>query len=199
MMNPAVRARRTRILHGARIRRRGWTAATLVTAAAVGYSYARPVTNAALIAVLVICAFAAGVAWAEPIIYRAGWSDGIESEHYFDDASVLNPATGKPYGPGPLWAGTEPMDYPDPRCVCGALWLEDACGRHLLPPPPVILPGPNPALCSYPSPELIPDRAGRVFYCSRPAGHEFLSQPDALNHSHPEIDMVWRSRKERSL
>jgi hypothetical protein len=46
-------------------------------------------------------------------------------EHHFDEGSVLNPVTGQPYGPGPLWAGTEPMDYPDPRCVCGELWGED--------------------------------------------------------------------------
>ena len=44
------------------------------------------------------------------------------TRHVFDETSVLNPATGKPYGPGPLWAGTEPMDYPDPYCVCTALW-----------------------------------------------------------------------------
>lgn len=47
--------------------------------------------------------------------------------HEFDPDSVLNPATGKPYGPGPLWAGTEPMDYPDPMCVCGAPWLDGQC------------------------------------------------------------------------
>lgn len=45
-----------------------------------------------------------------------------EPAHAFDESSVLNPATGKPYGPGPLWAGPEPMDYPDPLCVCGAPW-----------------------------------------------------------------------------
>lgn len=50
------------------------------------------------------------------------------SEHYFDETSVINPVTGKPYGPGPLWAGTEPMDYPDPLCVCGELWSEDEGG-----------------------------------------------------------------------
>lgn len=47
--------------------------------------------------------------------------------HVFDDTSVLNPVTGQPYGPGPLWAGAEPMDYPDPRCVCGELWGHDGC------------------------------------------------------------------------
>lgn len=59
----------------------------------------------------------------------------IEAEHVFDETSVVNPATGKPYGPGPLWAGTEPMDYPDPHCVCTAPWIEDGtpkghCGRR---------------------------------------------------------------------
>lgn len=59
----------------------------------------------------------------------------IEAEHVFDETSVVNPATGKPYGPGPLWAGTEPMDYPDPHCVCGAPWQQDDtaaghCGRR---------------------------------------------------------------------
>jgi hypothetical protein len=52
-------------------------------------------------------------------------------EHEFDEQSVLNPVTGKPYGPGPLWAGTEPMDYPDPRCTCGALWGEDGCSSRV--------------------------------------------------------------------
>lgn len=59
----------------------------------------------------------------------------IEGWHVFDEASVLDPTTGRPYGPGPLWAGTEPMDYPDPRCVCGAIWQENGtqagcCGRR---------------------------------------------------------------------
>lgn len=59
----------------------------------------------------------------------------IEADHVFDETSVLNPVTGKPYGPGPLWAGTEPMDYPDPLCTCGAPWQEDGtekghCGRN---------------------------------------------------------------------
>jgi hypothetical protein len=57
---------------------------------------------------------------------EAGWRS---SDHRFDEESVLNPATGKPYGPGPLWAGTEPMDYPDPHCVCGAPWVDDECSR----------------------------------------------------------------------
>lgn len=48
--------------------------------------------------------------------------------HTFDDTSVVNPVTGQPYGPGPLWAGTEPMDYPDPRCHCGAAWDWDNGG-----------------------------------------------------------------------
>lgn len=48
--------------------------------------------------------------------------------HWFDEQSILNPVTGRPYGPGPLWAGTEPMDYPDPRCVCGELWFDDDGG-----------------------------------------------------------------------
>lgn len=69
--------------------------------------------------------------------YKIGYGLGQEAEHYFDDSSVTNPLTGKPYGPGPLWAGSEPMDYPDPRCVCGALWLSDGstagqCGRFVL-------------------------------------------------------------------
>lgn len=56
-----------------------------------------------------------------------------EEEHYFDDDSVMNPVTGKPYGPGPLWAGSEPMDYPDPRCICGELWSIDdnACSEGI--------------------------------------------------------------------
>ena len=61
----------------------------------------------------------------------------IEAGHVFDETSVLNPATGNPYGPGPLWAGTEPMDYPDALCVCGAPWQNDGtpaghCGRREL-------------------------------------------------------------------
>jgi hypothetical protein len=56
----------------------------------------------------------------------AGWRS---SDHRFDEESVLNPVTGKPYGPGPLWAGTEPMDYPDPHCVCGAPWVDHECSR----------------------------------------------------------------------
>lgn len=72
-----------------------------------------------------------------PSAYVEGFRDGQEAEHYFDDTSVANPLTGKPYGPGPLWAGSEPMDYPDPRCVCGALWLSDGtetgqCGRYVM-------------------------------------------------------------------
>ena len=72
-----------------------------------------------------------------PSAYMEGFRAGQEAEHYFDDTSVTNPVTGKPYGPGPLWAGTEPMDYPDPRCVCGALWLSDGtatgqCGRFVM-------------------------------------------------------------------
>lgn len=55
---------------------------------------------------------------------KAEWGR-FTAEHAFDKGSVVNPATGKPYGPGPLWAGTEPMDYPDPLCICGALWGED--------------------------------------------------------------------------
>lgn len=47
--------------------------------------------------------------------------------HQFDAASVVNPVTGLPYGPGPLWAGSEPMDYPDPLCVCGGYWVDDQC------------------------------------------------------------------------
>lgn len=49
-------------------------------------------------------------------------------EHGFDEESILNPVTGKPYGPGPLWAGAEPMDYPDPLCLCGAHWWESEGG-----------------------------------------------------------------------
>lgn len=49
-------------------------------------------------------------------------------EHGFDEDSILNPVTGKPYGPGPLWCGTEPMDYPDPRCLCGEPWSDDEGG-----------------------------------------------------------------------
>lgn len=49
--------------------------------------------------------------------------------HYFDDSSVINPITGKPYepytGPG------DPVEPPDPRCICGALWGEgDICARN---------------------------------------------------------------------
>lgn len=47
--------------------------------------------------------------------------------HQFDPDSVTNPVTGRPYGPGPLWCGTEPMDYPDPLCVCGGPWVDDQC------------------------------------------------------------------------
>lgn len=53
-------------------------------------------------------------------------------EHGFDETSVLNPVTGKPYGPGPLWAGSEPMDYPDPLCICGAFWDESEGGCQAL-------------------------------------------------------------------
>jgi hypothetical protein len=62
---------------------------------------------------------------------KAALADTPEPEHAFDDASVLNPVTGEPYGPGPLWAGTEPMDYPDPLCTCGALWDESDGGCTL--------------------------------------------------------------------
>ena len=41
--------------------------------------------------------------------------------HRFADASVLNPVTGKPHTP--RWG----EDWPDPRCVCGAPWLEGQC------------------------------------------------------------------------
>lgn len=52
------------------------------------------------------------------------------TRHVFDDTSVLNQATGRPYGPGPLWAGTEPMDYPDPLCECGGPWVEGRCAMR---------------------------------------------------------------------
>lgn len=55
--------------------------------------------------------------------------EAFMGQHTYDESSVLNPVTGKPYGPGPLWAGTEPMDYPDPRCVCGELWGHDRCSH----------------------------------------------------------------------
>ena len=60
-----------------------------------------------------------------PLPGAVGFELVDEPEHAFDEGSVLNPVTGKPYGPGPLWAGAEPMDYPDPRCVCGELWGEN--------------------------------------------------------------------------
>jgi len=112
-----------------------WTAATVVAAIGVGVAYMRHdrLALAVVTALLIFSAASTGVESGTFRAYRNGWRDGIESEHYFDDASVLNPVTGKPYGPGPLWAGTEPMDYPDPRCVCGALWL-DECTRHLWAP-----------------------------------------------------------------
>lgn len=75
----------------------------------------------------------------EIVRWRAGHADLAQQQlwklivaeiHGFDDNSVLNPVTGKPYGPGPLWAGTEPMDYPDPLCVCGAFWLEGQCSAR---------------------------------------------------------------------
>ncbi len=60
-----------------------------------------------------------------------------ELEHAFDESSVLNPVTGEPYGPGPLWAGTEPMDYPDPMCVCGVLWDSESNRCSASTPAPV--------------------------------------------------------------
>ena len=54
------------------------------------------------------------------------------AEHEFDEDSVLDSVAGKPYGPGPLWAGTEPMDYPDPLCTCGAPWFpEGGCSSQV--------------------------------------------------------------------
>lgn len=48
--------------------------------------------------------------------------------HRFDEDSVINPATGDLW---PAYTGPgQPCEPPDPRCVCGCLWVEDQCARH---------------------------------------------------------------------
>jgi hypothetical protein len=42
------------------------------------------------------------------------------ARHEIDGYSFTNPATGQPWPS--LWAGAEPIDSPDPQCVCGAPW-----------------------------------------------------------------------------
>lgn len=43
-------------------------------------------------------------------------------KHELDTAELVNPTTGQPW---PRWAGSEPLDPPDPHCVCGAPWNSD--------------------------------------------------------------------------
>ena len=66
--------------------------------------------------------------WTEGELIAAGWLPPDEAarlkadRHEFDEDSVLDPVTGKPY---PLRWGED--NWPDPLCCCGALWLEDGC------------------------------------------------------------------------
>jgi hypothetical protein len=70
------------------------------------------------------CGLAAGMAEANAQA-AADLAAMRPEDHVLDEGSVTNPATGEPY---PLWVGTEPQD-PDPRCVCGAEWIDGRCSR----------------------------------------------------------------------
>ena len=50
-----------------------------------------------------------------------------EQRHDFDESSVLNPATGKPY---PILWGED--NQPDPLCRCGAFWFSSDGGCQSL-------------------------------------------------------------------
>lgn len=55
----------------------------------------------------------------EDVPQRDIYDDVDWARHEFDNAAMIEPGTGRPW---PLWAGSEPVDAPDPQCVCGALW-----------------------------------------------------------------------------
>lgn len=115
---------------------------------------------------------------ASPAAFKLGWRLGVESEHWCDPDNSHGPIS-TPSG----WIDA------DARCVCGAPWIDDECGRGLFPP----------EVCGYPAsgdnPELL-DQCGRPLRCTRPAGHDLLpsDDPRRYNHSNPSVDWVWRTR-----
>lgn len=50
--------------------------------------------------------------------------------HELDPDPVHNPTTGRPYPPGQLWEGTQPLDYPEPMCTCGGYWYDNTCSTQ---------------------------------------------------------------------